>query len=266
MALEDRVVVVTGGARGIGRVLVEAFASEGSKVVAADRSWEGLDDDAKSLADQGVLTLSCDVTDEASIEAAFDETIAAYGTVDVLVNNAGLRQRDMADRMYTPVLELGVDRWQLMLDVNVLGPLRMTRQFAKPMIEKRSGSIINVGSHTGDMAVPGMQPYAMSKAALKSWTLSLAEELRDVNVAVNVFSPGMSWTTGSADMRAEQERIMGPDRLPPVYKPESCVPLVLLLAQQDARFTGKWIYDVIEWNLLHGHGGHDTWVHVPEAS
>jgi NAD(P)-dependent dehydrogenase (short-subunit alcohol dehydrogenase family) len=261
MTLEGRVVVVTGGARGIGRALVEGFMGAGSKVVVIDLSWDGEADFAHDIEGHGGLTLSADQRDEASIEAAFTDTMRKFGTVDVLVNNAGLRQRNMVPWMYVKTLELEIEKWQLMVDVNVLGPLRVTRQFVAPMIQQRSGSIVNVGSITGDMAVPGMQPYAMSKAALKSWTLSLAKELAEHNIAVNVFSPGMSWTTGSGEAQEEATRVLGMTTFPPIYRPESCVPLVLLLAGQDARFTGQWIPDVIEWNLLHGLGGHDTWVH-----
>ena len=106
-----------------------------------------------------------------------------------------------------------------------------------------------------------MQPYAMSKAALKNWTLSLAQELKEFNIAVNVFSPGMSWTTGSGEAQDEARRVLGMTAFPPAYRPESTVPLVLMLAQADARLTGQWIPDVIEWNLLHGLGGHDVWEH-----
>jgi 3-oxoacyl-[acyl-carrier protein] reductase len=264
MTLEDRVVVVTGGARGIGRALVEGFLEAGSKVVAIDQSWDGESAFGDEIVKRGGLTLAADVRDDDSIGRAYDDTMAAFGTVDVLVNNAGLRQRNMVPWMYVNTLELDIDKWQFMIDVNILGPLRVTKQFVTPMLKQRSGSIINVGSSTGDMALAGMQPYAMSKAALKNWTLSLAKELADSNIAVNVFSPGMSWTTGSGEAQDEQRRVLGMTTFPPAYRPESCVPLVLLLAQQDARFTGQWIPDVIEWNLLHGLGGHDVWVHVRE--
>ena len=263
MTLEDRVVVVTGGARGIGRALGQGFLDAGSKLVAIDLSWNGEDEFAAVIQKQGGLTLSADVCDEASIAQAYSDTMEAFGTVDTLVNNAGLRQRNMVPWMYVNTLDLDIDKWQLMIDVNVLGPLRVTKRFVEPMIERRRGSIINVGSSTGDMALAGMQPYAMSKAALKSWTLSLAKELEQFNIAVNVFSPGMSWTTGSGEAQEEQRRVLGTTTFPPAYRPESCVPLVLVLADQDARFTGRWIPDAIEWNLLHGYGGHDVWVHEP---
>ena len=262
MALADRVVVVTGGARGIGRALVEGFLRERSKVVAMDLSWDGEEEFKSEIEGKhGGLTLSADVRDEASIERAFADTMKKFGTVDVLVNNAGLRQRDMVPWMYVKTLDLDIAKWQLMIDVNVLGPLRVTKQFVTPMIENRSGSIINVGSITGDFGFPGMQPYSMSKAALKNWTLSLAQELKEFNIAVNVFSPGMSWTTGSGEAQDEARQVLGRTEFPPVYRPESAVPLVLMLAQADARLTGQWIPDAIEWNLLHGLGGHDVWEH-----
>lgn len=263
MTLEDRVVVVTGGARGIGRVLGQAFLDAGSKLVSIDVSWEGEDDLAATVQKQGGLTLTADVCDETSIAQVYSDTMDAFGAVDVLINNAGLRQRIMVPWMYVDSLDLEIGKWQQMFDVNVLGPLRVTKQFVRPMVERRRGSVINVGSSVADMAVGGMQPYAMSKAALKSWTLSLAKELERFNIAVNVFSPGMTWTTGSGESQDEQRRVLGMTTFPPAYRPESCVPLALLLAEQDARFTGRWIPDVIEWNLLHGHGGHDTWLYQP---
>lgn len=154
MMLEGKVVVVTGGARGMGRAYVEGFLAEGAKVVAIDQSWDpsgfsGDRDDAyyqelKSRSD-GVLTLTCDIADPAQVEAAYKAAMQKFGTADVLVNNAGARQRDLfppSGRITT--LETKRSHWERMFGVTVFGTLDLAKLFIQPMIQKRSGSIISV--------------------------------------------------------------------------------------------------------------------------
>jgi NAD(P)-dependent dehydrogenase (short-subunit alcohol dehydrogenase family) len=260
--LRDRVIVVTGAARGMGRAYLEAFLEHGARVVGLDRAWDAGTDDS--------LRLSCDVTNPADIARAYTQTIDQFGTVDVLINNAAMRQRDL----FPPhgagaVLDGDADQWRQMFESNVFGVLHVIRQFVQPMLAQRRGSIVNISSNgsvtrvAGDGVWTGLhpgfrnQPYDASKAALTNVSFYLAEELRPNNVAVNVVFPAGTRTTGSDEMVAGRAALGM--RVAALLRPEHVVPLVLHLACQDASGdTGK-AFDAVQWNVLHGFGGADRW-------
>jgi NAD(P)-dependent dehydrogenase (short-subunit alcohol dehydrogenase family) len=270
--LRDRVAVITGGARGMGRAYVRAFLSAGAKVVATDRSWSGVDEFREELKnhDKNVLVADMDVTDDAQIDQTYRATLDKFKTVDILVNNAAMRSRDL----YPPkgratTLETKDSDWERLFKVNVFGALKVIRRFIKPMIEKRKGSIINVvssgilnHSHGGGYAAlrPNSMemPYMSSKAALATLSFYLADEVKQFNVAVNIIIPGHTRTTGFDEQnRARLEAGGKPGPLPVV--PEHVTPLVLNLASQDATgITGR-MFDAMQWNIEHGLGGHDKW-------
>jgi 1,1a-dihydroxy-1-hydro-9-fluorenone dehydrogenase len=271
--LKDRVAVITGGARGMGRAYVRAFLSAGAKVVATDRSWSGADEFREELKsnDKNVLIADMDVTEDAQIDQTYQATLDKFKTVDILVNNAALRSRDL----YPPkgratTLETKDSDWERLFKVNVFGALKVIRRFIKPMIEKRKGSIISVvssgilnHSHGGGYAAlrPNSMemPYMSSKAALATLSFYLADEVKRFNVAVNIIIPGHTRTTGFDEQnRARLEAGGKPGPLPVV--PEHVTPLVLNLALQDASgITGR-MFDAMQWNIEHGLGGHDKWV------
>ncbi len=268
-----RVVVVTGGARGMGRAYVRAFLSDGAKVVATDKSWEGADDFKAELKNQekNVLIAEMDVTNDAQIDKVYQATLDRFGTVDVLINNAGMRQRDLfppAGRITT--LETKDSDWERLFGVNVFGVLKVTRRFIKPMIEKRKGSIINVvssgilnHSHGGGYVAlrPNSRemPYMSSKAALATLSFYLADEVKEHNVAVNIIIPGHTRTTGFDDQNRARMAAGSTRRGPQPMVPEHVAPLVQYLASQDASgITGK-MFDAMLWNVEHGLGGHETW-------
>ena len=270
--LRDRVAVITGGARGMGRAYVRAFLSAGAKVVATDRSWSGADEFREELKsnDKNVLVADMDVTEDAQIDQIYQATLDKFKTVDILVNNAAMRSRDL----YPPkgratTLETKDSDWERLFKVNVFGALKVIRRFIKPMIEKRKGSIINVvssgilnHSHGGGYAAlrPNSMemPYMSSKAALATLSFYLADEVKQFNVAVNIIIPGHTRTTGFDEQnRARLEAGGKPGPLPVV--PEHVTPLVLNLASQDATgITGR-MFDAMQWNIEHGLGGHDKW-------
>ena len=271
--LRDRVAVITGGARGMGRAYVRAFLSAGAKVVATDRSWSGADEFREELKsnDKNVLIADMDVTEDAQIDQTYQATLDKFKTVDILVNNAAMRSRDL----YPPkgratTLETKDSDWERLFKVNVFGALKVIRRFITPMIEKRKGSIISVvssgilnHSHGGGYAAlrPNSMemPYMSSKAALATLSFYLADEVKQFNVAVNIIIPGHTRTTGFDEQnRARLEAGGKPGPLPVV--PEHVTPLVLNLASQDATgITGR-MFDAMQWNIEHGLGGHDKWV------
>jgi 1,1a-dihydroxy-1-hydro-9-fluorenone dehydrogenase len=270
--LRDRVAVVTGAARGMGRAYVRAFLSAGAKVVATDRSWCGVDDFREELKNHqnDVLLAEMDVTEDAQIDQTYKAALDKFKTVDILVNNAAMRSRDL----YPPkgrvtTLETKDADWERLFKVNVFGALKVIRRFILPMIEKRKGSIINVVSsgilhHSrggGYMALrPNSMemPYMSSKAALATLSFYLADEVKQFNVAVNIVIPGHTRTTGFDEQnRARLQEGARPGPIPVV--PEHMTPLVLHLASQDANgITGR-MYDTMQWNIEHGLGGHERW-------
>jgi 1,1a-dihydroxy-1-hydro-9-fluorenone dehydrogenase len=271
-ALNERVVVITGGARGMGRAYTEAFLAAGAKVVATDRSWTGVEPLDAKLTGEGknILAADMDVTNDEQIDKAFAAAVARFGTIDVLINNAAMRQRDLfppTGRVTT--LETKDSDWERLFAVNIFGALKVTRRFIRPMIEKRRGSIINTVSsgilhHSHGGAYSALRPnsrempYQSAKAALATMSFYLADEVKEHNVAVNIVVPGHTRTTGFDEQnRARLATGAKPGPLPVV--PEHMVPLVMHLAAQDAHsITGK-MFDVMEWNIEHGLGGHERW-------
>jgi NAD(P)-dependent dehydrogenase (short-subunit alcohol dehydrogenase family) len=267
--LKDRVVVVTGAARGMGRAYVDGFLARGAKVVATDRSWDAVPEFDRSLA-RNILVVTMDVTDDAQIDAAYQATLDRFGTVDVLVNNAAMRQRDLfppTGRVTT--LETKDSDWQKSFGVNLFGTLKVIRRFIRPMVEKKRGSIVNTVSsgvllHSQGGAYVALRPhtrempYMSSKAALTTMSFYLADEMQEHNVAVNIVIPGHARTTGFDEQNRARLASGGRRGSTPVV-PEHIVPLVLHLAVQDASgLTGR-MFDVTKWNIEHGLGGPEAW-------
>jgi NAD(P)-dependent dehydrogenase (short-subunit alcohol dehydrogenase family) len=281
-ALRGRVVAITGAARGMGRAFTRAFLAEGARVVAMDVSWEptgfsGDQDDSfrrelLSRPDDVVLA-TVDVTNNAQIDAAFDATMGKWGTVDVLMNNAAMRQRDLFPPSgRTTTLETKDSDWERMFAVNVFGALKVTRRFITPMLDKQQGSIISTISsgalhHSqggGYLALrPNSRemPYQSTKAALLAMMFYLADEVKEQNVAVNILVPGHTRTTGFDEQNtARRELGFASRNAPAPLKPEHVVPLALFLAQQTAStgVTGR-CFDTVTWNIEHGAGGPKEW-------
>jgi NAD(P)-dependent dehydrogenase (short-subunit alcohol dehydrogenase family) len=265
------VTVITGAARGIGRAATERFVEAGSHVVALDRSWEGEEPFAAVLTASGRATVaSVDISDDAAVAAIALGVLADHGRVDVLINNAARRQRDLfPPEGITTVLETTAADWRSMFDVNVLGTLAMVHAFVPAMVARGRGSVINVGTRGSVLlqAEPGIwrgghptfrnQPYDATKAAMCSLTCYLAEEVREAGVAVNVVFPGPTYTTGS-DAIVAARREQGIDARP-FLRPDHLAPLLLHLATETAAGDSGLVIDSLEWNRTHGHGDTDQW-------
>ncbi len=256
-----RVVVITGAARGMGMACTRELLAEGAKLVGLDRSWDGVDTGELERSGSG-LFLTADVTNDEQLDAAYDETMRAFGTVDVLINNAAILPRFM----YPPlgraeVLQITDEEWQRALGVNTMGPLKVTRRFVRPMLEKRSGHIINVSSPRSWMDVApdsGEQPYMATKAALTNYSFYLSHDLKPYNIAVNIVFPTGARTT-DYEMMANERRRLGLQAGTPM-EPEYIVPLILFLAQFDGSYglTGRAL-SAVQWNVEHGFGSVEHW-------
>lgn len=261
--LQGKVVVITGAARGIGAALAQGFLREGALVAACDRSWDFSDAFAQSLREsKSAMAIACDITEDVDVRHAFDAVMERFGSVDVLVNNAALRQRDLypADGACR-ILDATDQEWRRMFDVNLFGTLNMIRAFAKPMVANRSGSIVNisssgsltqvvdVGVSEGTHSELPNQPYVGSKAALTNMSFYLAAELRGSNVAVNVVFPGATRTTGSDELAEGRKKAGITFEL---LSPDHVAPVVLHLAKQRADGTTGMAISAVLWNSRNG--------------
>ena len=182
MAESSRVVLVTGGSKGIGRTLAERFRDAGYRVAATYRSG-GVPD--------GVLGLQCDITDQEQVEAAFTAVEAELGPVEILVANAGVTKDTLLMRMSD-------EDWDTVIDTNLTGTFRVVRRASRPMMRGRFGRIILVSSVVALLGSPGQVNYSSSKAALVGMARSITRELGVRGVTANVIAPGFIETDMTA--------------------------------------------------------------------
>jgi 3-oxoacyl-[acyl-carrier protein] reductase len=180
---------VTGGNRGIGRAIAEAFAADGDQVAVTYRSGEP---------PAGVLGVRCDVTEPASVDAAFAEVEEAHGPVDVLVANAGITKD-------TLVLRMSDEDWSSVIETNLTGSFRVAKRAARGMLRMRRGRIIFISSVVGLLGSAGQVNYAASKAGLVGMARSLARELGSRSITANVVAPGFVDTEMTAVLPEEKK-------------------------------------------------------------
>jgi 3-oxoacyl-[acyl-carrier protein] reductase len=186
----SRSVLVTGGNRGIGKAIAEAFVAQGDQVAITYRSGEP---------PEGMLGVRCDVTDAESVEAAFTEIEAAHGPVEILVANAGITQD-------TLVLRMSEEDWSKVIDTNLTGSFRVAKRAAKGMLRLRRGRLIFISSVVGLLGSAGQVNYAASKSGLVGMARSLARELGSRSITANVVAPGFVETEMTAVLPEETQK------------------------------------------------------------
>jgi 3-oxoacyl-[acyl-carrier protein] reductase len=184
--LKDKVAIVTGAGRGIGRAIAQTLAREGARVVVADIRQDLLDDVAAEWQREGWqgLQVICDVRDNASCAAAVAAAETAFGRIDILVNNAGVASGRR-------VAEMPDDAWQANLDINLSGTMRMCRAVIPAMQKQAWGRILNAASFAAIIPSVGGAAYAASKSGVEAFSRVLAGELGPHNITVNAYAPGM---------------------------------------------------------------------------
>lgn len=185
--LVDKVALVTGASRGIGRAISLRLAKAGAQLVLAGRDRAGLEETARLITTSGGLSpLIChlDLLDRSSINATLTKTIEAFGNIDVLVNNSGITGNAV------PFLELPEKDWDETIDTNLKGPFLLTQTVLPEMLKRKSGSIIFIGSVTGKRPFKNRSAYAASKLGLVGLMRTLALEVASHGIRVNLISPG----------------------------------------------------------------------------
>jgi 3-oxoacyl-[acyl-carrier protein] reductase len=193
--LKDKICIITGSARGIGYAIAEEFAKNGAKVVLSDVLADALDNSVKKLSESGadVFGVVADVTDSEQVSTLVKSVTENYGSVDVLVNNAGVTRDTLLVRMSEA-------DWDLVLKVNLKGAFLMTQAVAKVMMKQRSGKIVSISSVVGLMGNAGQANYSASKAGLLGLTKSAARELAGRGICVNAIAPGFIETEMTAKL------------------------------------------------------------------
>ncbi len=186
MKLKDKVALITGGARGIGKAVALAYAREGARLAICARTESELNETVQEIQKltANAKGWSCDVSIEDSVNDFVGDVVKGFGRIDVLVNNAGVMTRPV------PITQLEVKKWDYTIAVNLRGPFLVTKSVLPVMIKQESGSIINVSSMVGRGAFANFIAYATSKWGLEGFTQTLAAETRSSNIRVNSVEPG----------------------------------------------------------------------------
>ncbi|PSO50116.1 MAG: beta-ketoacyl-ACP reductase [Cyanobacteria bacterium SW_9_44_58] len=226
--LSEKVAIVTGASRGIGRAIALALAEQGAKVaVNYARSGEAAHAVVQEIADQGgeAMAVQADVSDADQVQNLVKETRNQWGQIDVLVNNAGITKD-------TLLLRMKVEDWQSVINLNLTGVFLCTQAVSKIMLKQRQGRIINIASVAGQMGNPGQANYSAAKAGVIGFTKTTAKELASRNVTVNAVAPGFIATEMTSEL--DSEEILNYIPLGRYGKPEEVAGMVRFLASDPA--------------------------------
>ncbi len=242
--LKGRVALITGGAHGIGRAYALRFAQEGARVAIADLDLPGAEIVAKEISAQNgeAIAVAVDVTDTKMIADAVERIVDAFGTIDILLNNAAMFSVVPMSRVGFDALS--IEEWDAMMSTNVKGPWLMARAVAPVMRKNQSGKIINISSGTAFKGTNTQIHYVTSKAAVLGFTKTLARELGGDGINVNAIAPGNTLSEEDPDDKTVTMRSGAiPSRaLRRLESPEDIVGAAVFLASSDSDFiTGQTI-------------------------
>src|SRR6201996_7163463 len=237
--LDKQIAIVTGASRGIGRAIALELARQGATVIGTATSESGAASITEAFKAEGVNGRGAvlNVNDAAAAEALIDGTVKEFGTLHVLVNNAGITQDQLAMRMKD-------DDWDAVIDTNLRSVFRLSRAVLRPMMKARGGRIINITSVVGSAGNPGQVNYAAAKAGVAGMTRALARELGSRNITVNCVAPGFIETDMTESLpEAQKAALLAQIPLSRLGKPEEIAQAVAFLASREAGYiTGTELH------------------------
>ncbi len=240
-SLEGRVAVVTGGARGIGRAIVETLAGLGANVVIADMLVDLAEISAKEISEltgKKIIALKVNVTEGKSAADLIEKTLQEFGKVDILVNNAGIT-RD------TLIMRMDEADWDAVLNVNLKGVFNCSKAVVRPMMKQRYGRIVNISSVSGQAGQAGQTNYSASKAGVIGFTKALAREVASRQITVNAVAPGFIPTALTNGLPDDLKKsILSATPAGRMGKPEEVAAAVAFLASEEAAYINGQVLAV----------------------
>lgn len=235
MKLDGKVAIVTGAASGVGKAIAELYAKEGAKVVICDLNGQAAQSAAKEIGDQA-LAVEANVSKEEDIQNLFDQTIKKFGTVDIIVNNAGIMDN------FVPVADITDELWDRVISVNLTSQMRMMRKAVSIFLEKESGVILNVTSAAGLFGSRAGVAYTASKHAVVGITKNVAFQYAEKGIRCNAIAPGGINTNIGTTMNAPDpfgmERVMsGAGNNPRNGDPDEIATVALFFASDDSKYV-----------------------------
>ena len=236
--LKNKIAIITGASRGIGKIIAELFAKSGAHVVCVARSEKAIETLSESINNSGgsASFLACDISDEKSFNSLISHTVQGYEKLDILINNAGITKDSLIMRMNSK-------DWDKVLDINLKGTFHGIKSAIRPMMKNRFGRIINITSIVGLTGNAGQANYAASKAGVIGLTKSVAKEIASRGITVNCIAPGWIKTdmTNELNQNIKKEFL---NRIPMnrIGTPEDIAYTALFLASDEASYiTGQTI-------------------------
>jgi 3-oxoacyl-[acyl-carrier protein] reductase len=246
MKLKDKVAIITGGGRGIGKAIANAFAREGAKVVVTSaRQRNEIELTASEI---GGTAFLADVSNKEDVEKLVDSVVSDFGRVDILVNNAARGMKFVNENFMTepkPFWEADPEMWRMVIDTNISGVFLMTRAVIPHMLDQRFGRIINISINHETMKRKGFTPYGPSKAALESMSTIWAQELENTGITLNVLLPGGATNTGMIPDKFSETRRKN------LIDPSIMGPPAIYLASDDAGGINGHRIIAVEWKEKH---------------
>ncbi len=241
--LDGKVAVVTGAAQGIGETYAKALADEGARVVVSDVADPSRVVDEIGNAGGEAIGRIADVTDDGSLSDLVGAAEAAFGPIEILVNNAAL----FAELRFTPIMQISNEDWDRVMTVNVRGTLQATKAVVPSMLKNGRGKIVNISSGTFYYGGPGLAHYVCSKGAVIAFTRSASREFGDKNIMVNCIAPGLTESEGvrnHPDLHVARAPTLQARAIKRDMVPEDLIGMLLFLASEDSDFVTGQTFNV----------------------